>query len=293
MPSRHAALAAAVAVVWGVNFVVIDVGLESFPPLLFAALRFTLVALPGLLLVGRPRVPWRWVLAVGVFICTGQFGLLFVGMHEGLPAGLASLILQLQVVFTIGLAALLLGERPSARQAAGALVALAGMGVIAAGRSADVPLFALLLGVAAALSWAIGNVCTRRAQAPDALALIVWASLVPPIPLALLSLALEDHGAISVDAGGVLALLYVVVGATAFGFGAWTWLISRHRASQVVPFALLVPPAGIASAWVFLGETPNGAELAGALVVLAGLAVAVLPAARLTRRTPAVGAAAG
>jgi O-acetylserine/cysteine efflux transporter len=149
-----------------------------------------------------------------------------------------------------------------------------------------VPLSALLLGVAAAGSWAVGNVCTRRAQAPDALALLVWASLVPPIPLALLSLAFEDHSAISVDAGGLLALLYVVVGATAFGFGAWTWLMGRHRASQVVPFALLVPPAGIASAWLFLGETPNGAELAGALVVLAGLAVAVLPAARFAVGRP-------
>lgn len=293
MPARHAALAAAVAVVWGVNFVVIEVGLDTFPPLLFAALRFALVALPGLLLVGRPGVPWRYVAGVGVFICTGQFALLFVGMHEGLPAGLASLVLQLQVVFTIALAAAALGERPAPRQVAGAVVALAGMAIIAAGRSADVPLVALLLGVAAALSWGIGNVITRRAQAPDAVALLVWASLVPPLPLAGLSWALEDHDRIghaltTFDAGGLLALLYVVVLATAFGFGAWTWLMGRHATSAVVPYALIVPVAGIAAAWLLLDEVPNGAELTGAAVVLAGLAVAVVRAPRSTVRRSSV-----
>jgi O-acetylserine/cysteine efflux transporter len=262
--------------VWGVNFVVIDVGLDSFPPLLFVALRFTLIAVPAVFFFRRPPVHWKWILLIGTFLSTGQFALLFVSMDLGMPAGLASLVLQLQVMFTIGLAAATLGERPTRAQAVGAAVALGGMAVIGAGRSGAVTFVALLLCVGAAASWAIGNVCTRVAQAPDARAMLVWSSLVPPLPLAGLSLGLEDWGSVSVDAGGVLALVYVVVLATAFGFGAWTWLLKRHPAASVVPFALAVPVAGIASAWLALGERPNGPESAGALIVLAGLALTVL-----------------
>jgi O-acetylserine/cysteine efflux transporter len=275
MPVRHVLLAVAVAVVWGVNFVVIHVGLADFPPLLFVALRFTLVAFPAVLFVRRPAVPWRSVVAVGLFLSAGQFGLLFVAMDQGLPAGLASLVLQVQVLFTIGLAVLLLGERPRRLQVLGALIALGGIAVIALGRGGNVPLGALLLSVGAAASWGVGNICTRRAQADDPVALLVWSSLIPPLPLAGLSLALGE-GAPSIGVGGVLAVLYVVGGATIFGFGSWVWLMRRHSASRVVPFALLVPVAGIASAWIALGEQPNTAELIGAGVVLTGLAVATL-----------------
>ena len=134
MPRRHVLIATLVAVIWGVNFVVIHVGLDSFPPLLFAALRFCLVAL-ALPFVPRPGVPGKYVVAVGVFLSTGQFGLLFVGMANGMPAGLASLVLQLQAAFTVGLAVLFLGERPRPAQLAGGTLALVGIGIIAAGRA--------------------------------------------------------------------------------------------------------------------------------------------------------------
>jgi O-acetylserine/cysteine efflux transporter len=274
-------LAAAVAVVWGVNFVLVDVGLASFPPLLFAGLRFTLVAFPAVFLLPRPPVPLRWVLGVGLFMSAGQFGLLFVAINDGMPAGLASVVLPTQAVFTIALAIAFLGERPARSQLAGAGVAVAGIALIALGRARDVPLGALLLCVAAAVSWAIGNICNRRAQAPDALALLVWSSLVPPLPLFALSLALERPHRIAaafggLDPGGLLALLYVVVVSTGFGFGSWTWLLRRHQASRVAPFTLLVPPVGIAAAWIALGQQPNLAELAGTGVVLLGLALVTL-----------------
>jgi O-acetylserine/cysteine efflux transporter len=179
----------------------------------------------------------------------------------------------MQVLFTIVFAVVLLGERPRATQVGGALLALAGMGVIAVGRGGNVPLGALALSIAAAASWGVGNICVRRAQAEDPLALLAWASLVPPLPLAGLSLALGEGGP-SIGAGGVLALLYVVLGATFFGFGSWVWLMRRNAASRVAPFTLLVPPVGILAAWATLGEQPGGAELAGTGVVLAGLAVA-------------------
>src|SRR5881227_3144431 len=149
MPTRHVLLAVAIMIVWGVNFVVIHVGLADFPPLLFVALRFALVAFPAVLFVPRPDVPLRFVVGVGLFLSAGQFGLLFVAMDQGLPAGLASLVLQVQVLFTIALAVALLGERPRRMQVAGALVALAGIAVIALGRGGNVPLGALVLSIGA------------------------------------------------------------------------------------------------------------------------------------------------
>jgi O-acetylserine/cysteine efflux transporter len=287
MPTRHLLLALAVALVWGINFVVIDVGLGSFPPLLFAALRFAVVAFPAVLVVRRPPVPLRWVIGVGTFMSAGQFGLLFVAIHNGLPAGVASVVLPTQTVFTIALAVAFLGERPGRAQLMGAAVAVGGVVLIAAGRAHGVPLAGLLLCIGAAASWGVGNICNRRAQAPDALALLVWSSLVPPLPLFALSLAFEGSHQIGnafahLGPGGLLALMYVVIVSTGFGFGTWTWLLRRHPASRVAPASLLVPPVGIAAAWIALGESPSTGELAGAAIILAGLALAT-SAVRLPR----------
>jgi O-acetylserine/cysteine efflux transporter len=273
-------LALLVVLVWGLNFVVIHVGLDSFPPLLFVALRFAVMAPIGLLILRRgPGVPARWVIAIGLFLSAGQFGLLFVSLDRGMPAGLASLVLQVQVLFTLAIAIAVLGERPGRTQLAGAAVALSGLAIIAGGRAEAVPLGALMLCIAAGASWGIGNVCTRVARPPDPIALVMWSALVPPIPLLTLSLVVEGPAAIGdalthPSADGVLALAYVILASTVFAYGAWTWLLARHPASSVAPFTLLVPVVGIAAAWLALGERPGAAELAGAVVVLAGLALA-------------------
>lgn len=304
MPRKYALLALVVAVCWGANFVVIDVGLESFPPLLFAALRFSLIAFPAVLFVPRPDVSVRTVLAVGLLICVGQFGLLFIALNTGVPAGLASVILPLQPVFTISFASVVLHERSTRSQVVGVGFALAGLAVIAAGRANGVPLGGVLLCLAAAASWGAGNVVTRRASSQRPFSLLVWASLVAPLPLAGLSLVFErsrwHEGAVGLTRGSsLLALAYVVVVATFFGFGVWTWLMSRYAASTVAPFTLLVPVVGIATAWLARGERPTVGEICGCLVVLAGLGLATgatgrlrarhrpLPAARRIRRRSA------
>lgn len=290
MPRRHVLLGLAVVVIWGVNFVVIDLGLRTFPPLLFVALRFLLVAFPAVLFVPRPPIPWRRVAAVGVFLSGGQFALLFAGMHAGMPAGLASVVVQVQALFTMAFAAALLGERPSRPQMMGAVIALGGLTLVAAARAGGtVPVGAFVLCVGGAASWGLGNVVTRHAQAPNAIGLLVWSSLVVPVPLVGLSLAVEGPAAIghalsSIDAGAAFAVAYVAVFATGFGYGAWTWLLRRHPASEVAPFALLVPVVGIAGAWVALGERPGVLELLGAAVILAGLAVVSGIAGRSARR---------
>jgi O-acetylserine/cysteine efflux transporter len=282
MPARHAALAVLIAAVWGVNFVVIHAGLQHFPPLLFSALRFTLVALPAVFFVGRPRVRWYWVLAIGGSLGVLSFGLLFVGIDQGMPAGLSSLVLQTQVIFTVAFAALAIGERPRRAQLVGGAIALVGLLVIATDRASSAPLLPFLLVIGAAAAWGVANVCTRLAQPPDGLALMVWASLVAPLPLLSLSLAVDGSDAIgaalrAIDPGGIAALVYIVGPSTLFGFGAWTGLLRRYPAATVAPFTLLVPVFGIAAAALALGERPSAAELAGAVVVIVGLLYGLRP----------------
>jgi len=294
MPARHNALAVLIAAVWGVNFVVIHVGLQHFPPLLFSALRFTFVAFPAVFLVGRPRVRWYWVVAIGGSLGVFSFGLLFVGIDQGMPAGLSSLVLQSQVIFTVAFAALALGERPRRTQVVGGAIALGGLALIAADRASTAPLLPFVLVVGAAAAWGVSNVCTRVAQPPDGLALMVWASLVAPPPLLGLSLAFEGPGEIGdalggVDLAGIAALAYIVGPSTLFGFAAWSGLLRRYPTAAVAPFTLLVPVFGIAAAALTLGERPSAAELVGAVVVIAGLLYGL---ARRPQSHPAYGSAA-
>jgi O-acetylserine/cysteine efflux transporter len=297
MPARSIALVVLVAAIWGVNFVVIHVGLEHFPPLLFNAMRFTAMALPAVFLVGRPRVPWRFVLGFGFLLGVVKFGLLFVSLDLGMPAGLASLLLQLQVIFTIAFAGAVLHERPRREQVAGAAIAFAGLAVIGIDRAASAPVLPFLLIVGAAAAWGVTNVMTRVAQPPDPLAMLVWASLVPPLPLLGLSLAFEGPAKIGdalagIDAAAVGALLFVALLSGLFGFAAWTTLLKRHTAAAVTPFALLVPVFGMASAALLLGERPSALELGGAVLICAGLAATLKPARAPASTAATVAAAA-
>jgi O-acetylserine/cysteine efflux transporter len=189
-------------------------------------------------------------------------------------------IAPLQPVFTIPLAAVALGERPSLRQVAGVSLAVAGIGAIAVGRAHGVPLQSVALGIASAAAWGCGNVVTRAAGTKRPFSLLVWSSVVAPVPLLGLSLIFEgtarwQSAASSIDGSGIAALAYVVVVSTFFGYGVWYWLVSRHPASTVAPFTLLVPVVGIFTAWLVRGEHPTWGELLGSLIVLVGLALAI------------------
>jgi O-acetylserine/cysteine efflux transporter len=280
MTLRHSLLATLVAVIWGFNFVVIEWGMEGVPPLLFVALRFTGVVLPAVFLVPRPTAPWRVVAAVGVFMSLGQFGLLYTSMHLGMPPGLAALVLQAQVVFTVVIAAAWLRERPNVRQVAGITLACTGLVVVGVGRGGHIPLLALLLCVAGALSWGIGNVVARRSAAPtsNGLSMVVWSSLVVPVPLFLLSLLLDGPHAVGTALTGLgpealASTLYTTVLASLVGYSIFNGLLTRYPASSVVPFVLIAPPVAMLSAWLLLGQTVNAAEGVGGVLVLAGVLV--------------------
>jgi O-acetylserine/cysteine efflux transporter len=291
MRPAHIALAALVAAVWGVNFVVIEIGLDHFPPLLFSALRFLAAALPAVFFVGRPKVAWKWIVAVGLVLGVAKFGLLFTGMDLGAPAGLSSLVLQVQAVFTAVFAFAALGERPGGVRVAGMAVALAGIAVAAVDEGASGPLSGFLLVVAAAACWGVSNVLTRKAAPPDALNFMVWVSTVPVLPLLGLSLLLEgadrDLAALrSLDWTGAGVVLYVAWVTTIFGFGAWGLLLRRHPASSVAPFSLLVPVFGMSSAYLFLGEPVGPLRWCAAALLVGGVALTSLPGRRQARPAP-------
>jgi O-acetylserine/cysteine efflux transporter len=282
LPWSHALLALAVVAVWGTNFVVIRFALDTLPPLALATLRFALAFLPAALWIPRPCVAWRQLAAYGVLIGVGQFGLLYLAMRGAIAPGLASLVVQTQVFFTIGLAALLGGERARRHQLVALALALAGLLMIAwrGEASSGTPVgIAMVLG--AALAWACGNLVGRRAGRVDMLGYMVWSSAFAVPPLLVLSIALEGPAEISralaaAGAGTWAAVLWQAVGNTLFGYAAWGWLLARHPAATIAPWALGVPVFGLASAALVLREPMPTWKLLASALVLAGLGVIVL-----------------
>lgn len=277
---RDNALAALVATLWGLNFLAIDLGMGDVPPLVFLALRFVAVVLPAVFLVPRPQVSWRVLTAVGLFMSVGQFGFLYVAMGVGLPPGIAALVLQAQVVFTIVIAAGVLRERPTAAQRVGVALGVVGLVVVALGRGGDVPLLGLGLCVMGALSWGIGNVVSRAAKVPGGLSLTVWSGLVVPVPVMALALVVDGPTAVldglaAVDGAAVLATLYTAGVASLLGYGIFNTLLARNPSAAVVPWVLLAPVVAMTAAWALLGDVPTVGEAGGGLLLVVGVLVAL------------------
>ena len=283
------------AVIWGVNFVAIDLGLRDTLPLVLVALRFALVAVPLVFLVPKPDAPWRVIVGIGLFMSAGQFGLLFTAMHLGLPAGLAAVVLQCQMIFTFALGAVVLRERPTRMQLVGAALAVVGLGIVALGRlegaaglrrrradarlrrrgpqlghrQRDLPIGGRrerlrhrgLVGARRADPGARASACSSTAPRPSArrFATIGWPTIA--------------------------SVAYTAGLASLVGYTIWNMLLGRYPAALVAPFALLTPPVGLAAAALLLGQVPNPLELAGSAVLVGGVAVGQL---RRRARDPVV-----
>ncbi len=296
MPTRHRLLAVLVALMWGLNFIAIDASLVHFPPMFLVALRFALIAVPTVVLVPWPRVPVRWLVGYGLGFGTLQFLFLYWGMAAGMPAGLASLVLQMSGPFTVLLGATLLRERVTARQVLGILVAVGGLTLVAWQRAENASVVPFLLTLAGAFGWAVGNVCNRQAHPESPLRLTLWMSAVPPLPMLALSMLVEGPDRIVASltswdepgaVGAAVGLGYTVLVGTVLGSGVWTWLMARHPAGVVAPFSMLVPVVGMTAAWLFLGEGIMLGEGIGALLVVGGVLlgarVELLPVAERPR----------
>ena len=289
MSVSHVLQALLVVLIWGVNFVVIRWGLNEVPPFLLAAARFSLVVFPAIFFIKKPNVPWRWLIAYGLFNSFGQFAFLFWAMKVGMPAGLASVVHQAQVFFTLIFSVLILQQRTQVTQWLGLMIAVLGLALIAYGKNVgsaagmQMTTVGLLLNLLGAASWAMGNVVVsamRRAGIqPEPFGLVIWSSLIPIVPFLLISGLFESHvypdwQAISWHS--IVSALYLAWAATLLGYGLWSRLLSQYEPNRVAPFTLLVPVVGLLTAWLVLGERLNQWQLWGSACLLIGLAVNVL-----------------
>ncbi|MBU5385332.1 O-acetylserine/cysteine exporter [Citrobacter cronae] len=286
MSRKDGLLALLVVVVWGLNFVVIKVGLHNMPPLMLAGLRFLLVAFPAIFFIARPKIPLSLLLGYGLTISFGQFAFLFSAIKFGMPAGLASLVLQAQAFFTIILGAFAFGERLHGKQLVGIALAVFGVLVLieASLNGQHVGMLGFMLTLAAALSWACGNIFNKKIMQhtarPAVMSLVVWSALIPIIPFFLASALLDGptqimQSLVAIDMTTILSLVYLAFVATIVGYGIWGTLLGRYETWRVAPLSLLVPVVGLASAVVLLDETLTGLQLLGALLIMAGLYINV------------------
>jgi len=270
------ALLTAVALIWGLNFVVIALGLKGFPPLLFSALRFLVCAFPVIFFVPKPKVGWWSLLAVGIVLGTLVFAFLFVGINMGMAAGLSSLVMQMQVFFTVILGVVMLKERPLPLNWFAVLLGLAGIAMIAVERAENGGIAAFAVVLAGALSWGFANILLKTLPKVNMMHLMVWMSLVPPLPLLILSGLFEgwdrmQSAVVQTTWLGVGAILYTGLLSTVLAYGIWGRMLQRHTTTAVAPFALLTPVFGLVSASIFLGERYSGAEAIASILVVAAL----------------------
>ena len=275
LPASHLLLALAIVAVWGTNFVVIKLSLAAFPPFLFAALRYTFAFLPLVFFVPRPKTSWVNLCIYGLAVGVGQFGVLYFAINGRISPGLASLVIQTQVFFTIGFAMFFAKERLRTYQMLAVLVAMTGLGIIALHTDATTTFLGLALVVFTGFSWGVANTVSRRAGSINMLAYVVWASAFAIPPLFAISFLFEggwkhiNTSLTSAPVGAWAGVLWQSWGNTIFGYSAWAWLLSKHPAAVVAPAPLLVPIFGMGAAAYFLGESlPAWKILAAGLVIL-------------------------
>lgn len=276
----HLITALIVIVLWGMNFVVIKIGLKGIPPLLLAALRFTFVAFPAIFFLAKPKVELKWLVIYAATISFAQFAFLFSAIAVGMPAGLASLVLQAQAFFTVGLAALIFGDRLKPSNVIGIFIASLGLLLLGSASitnsAAQVSVAGFGLTLCAALSWACGNIVSKKIGSVDMLSLVAWSALLPIIPFLLLSCLMDGvtvvwHSLTHISLTAVLAILYLSGAASLIGYTLWGKLLAALPTHVVAPLSLLVPIVGLTSAWIILDESLNQTQMIGAMIVMAGL----------------------
>ncbi|TAL64494.1 MAG: O-acetylserine/cysteine exporter [Legionella sp.] len=278
MPFSHILLTLLVVLVWGINFLFVKIGLQEIPPLFLCTLRFTLSSIPAIFFIKPPEAPFKIVVYYGLVMFAMQFGLVFTGMQVGMTAGMASLIMQVQVFFSMFMAMYFLGEKVTISQMIGALIGFMGIGVVALHFDNNVSFLGFILILGAATTWGVGNLITKQVKSANLISLIVWGTFVAIFPVFILSLLLEGPTQIldtyhHITWRGVGALMYIVYASTWVGYGVWNWLLERYPVSMVVPFTLLIPVVGLVSSVLFMGEPFQSWKLVAGLLIISGLCI--------------------
>lgn len=269
-----------VVTIWGANFTVIKLGLEEMPPILLSSLRFAFAALPAVFFLPRPKCHWKYIVGFGVVLGCIKFSLLFLGMDLGLSAGISSLVLQLQAFFTLILGFFVLGEKIGPHRYLAMLVAFCGVGLLLFVSDGSITAIGLVLVIAAAAAWGVANIIMKQAGSVQMLSFVVWASLVPPIPLAILSFLTKDRANLGMLSDqiswiGIGSILYLAYPVTLLGFAIWGRLLATLPVGLVAPFTLLVPIVGMATSALVLDEDFGRIKIISAILVMTGLLINV------------------
>jgi O-acetylserine/cysteine efflux transporter len=279
MPLGHILLAILVAAIYGTAFVAIKISVTELPPLLVTGYRYLFAAIPLVFFVPRPKVPLPLLAFYGVMQGVVMFGLIFSAIRLGMPPGLASLVVQMQVFFTVLFAFVLFREAPRKREIVGALIAIVGIVIIGWTNSRDTPVLPFMMVIASAMAWGLANIIAKFAKPDAVFGFIGWSSLAAPIPLFLMSMLIEGtHFALTgqmPSLAAIMSIAYLAYPTTLFAFAAWIFLLRRHSAATVTPFALLIPIFGMISTAIMFGETYSAVVVGGSAMVLAGLAISV------------------
>jgi O-acetylserine/cysteine efflux transporter len=279
LPVSHLLLALGIVAVWGTNFVVIKNSLTAFPPFYFAALRYFFAFLPMVFFVPRPKVSWSNLCIYGLATGLGQFGVMYYAVNSQISPGLASLVVQTQVFFTIGFAMFFAKEGLKLYQAIALTVAMTGLGIIALHTDSTTTFLGLALVVFAGFSWGIANTVSRKAGPINMLSYVVWASAFSIPPLMLIALVFEGGSAhlleitLAAPIGPWIGVFWQSWGNTLFGYAAWGWLLSKHPAVVVAPAPLLVPIFGMGASAFFLDESLPVWKVLAASLVITGLVI--------------------
>ena len=282
MSLKDTLIALVIIFIWGFNFIIIAWGVESMPPLLMGGLRFLLVGLLGSLFIRKPDIPWRWMALYAFTLCFGQFSLLFSALAVGMPAGLASLVLQSQAIFTLLFSLIILKEQIKANQVLAMLIAGAGLYIIgSSGQTSNMTLIGFAFTIAAAIAWGLGNVVNRMINQRGYRAnigLVVWSSWVAMLPFFLTSYIVEGEDAIkqsllNLNWLSFVVLFYLAIAASIIGYSLWSYLLTHYPAGQVAPLTLAVPVVGMVSAVILLDESMSTQQIWGICIVMLGLLV--------------------
>ncbi|WLG90517.1 EamA family transporter [Pseudomonas cucumis] len=278
MQKKHLVLAILVTLVWGVNFPITKLGLRSIDPFVLTGIRFALAAIPLVFFIKRPAIKFSYVAAYGFIFGLGMWGVINYGIQVGVSPGIASLIIQLSVFFTMGWGALLFKEKLRGAQLIGALLALVGLEGIISTQQGEHAILGVLLIVLSAVAWSVGNVIIKKSGVKEIFSFMVWASLFPPIPLFFIAWLMQgaapfEHLQSSLDFTAVLSIVFQVYLATHFAYWGWNSLLKLYPVSTVAPLSLLIPVFGIGSSMLIIGEHISTPNLISIVIIIMGLAV--------------------
>lgn len=280
MPLKDVLTALLVIIIWGTNFIAIKVGVNEIPPFLLGGLRFVFVALPAVFFIPRPKIEMRFVLGYAITICLGQFAFLFLAIYMGMPAGLASLVLQVQAFFTVIIAAFVIKEQIRPYHLIGIFIAIFGLLFLYPGSDSavSISLLSFIFTIIAAFCWASGNVVLKCAGKVNMLSMVVWGAVFPPIPFFVLSLLIEGRELIAesfltLSWRGIASLAYLSFISTLIGYVLWGKLLAKHPVGKIAPLSLLIPIVALLCADLFLDEHLILQQWFGGLIIMIGLAI--------------------